>query len=256
MSVLRHRGEGHGARRPIIGITPDVSASETDPPVELYQLKASYSQAVFRAGGLPFVLPGTEDPSCIESYLDRIAGLLVTGGAFDIPPAMYGQAVREGMGITKPARTLFELSLTKAALDRNLPVLGICAGMQLLNVILGGTLIQDIAREIPGAHEHEQKHDRRQPQHPVEIKEGTLLAELFGKGQVMVNSTHHQAPKTVGEKVVVSAVAPDGITEAIEVPAYQFAVGVQWHPELLVGSIPIHLTLYKAFVHKARESRR
>ena len=254
--MLRHRGNGHGARRPVIGITPDVSASETDPSSELYQLKASYSQAVFRAGGLPFVLPFTDDPSCIESYLDRIAGLLVTGGAFDIPPEMYGQAAQEGMGITKPARTLFELSLTRTALERNLPVLGICGGMQLLNVILGGTLIQDIAREIPGAHQHEQKHDRHQPQHPVEIKEGTLLAELFGKGQVMVNSTHHQAPKTVGEKVVVSAVAPDGVTEAIEAQAYPFAIGVQWHPELLVGSIPIHLALYKALVYKARDVRR
>jgi len=253
---MRHRADGHPTRRPSIGITPDVCTSETDPSVELYQLKASYSQAVLRAGGLPLVLPYTDDLSCLDNYLDRISGLLVTGGAFDIPPSTYGQNPREGMGVTKPSRTAFELGLTRAALDRNLPVLGICGGMQLLNVLLGGTLIQDISREVPNAQEHEQRHDRRQPQHPVEIKDGTLLAALLGKGQVMVNSTHHQAPKTVGEKVVVSAIAPDGVAEAIEVSGYSFAVGVQWHPELLVGSIPIHLSLYKALVHKARELRR
>src|SRR5262249_6001936 len=155
---MRHRPDGHSPRRPSIGITPDICTSETDPSVELYQLKASYSQAVRRAGGLPMVLACTDDLSCLDNYLDRISGLLNTGGAFDIPPAAYGQSSREGMGITKPPRTSFELALTRAALDRNLPVLGICGGMQLLNVVLGGTLIQDISREVPNAHEHEQRH--------------------------------------------------------------------------------------------------
>src|SRR5262249_54065710 len=174
---MRHRTDGQPPRRPSIGITPDVCTSETDPSVELYQLKASYSQAVLRAGGLPLVLPFTDDLGCLDSYLDRISGLLVTGGAFDIPPSVYGQNPREGLATTNPRRSVLECLLTGAALARTLPVLGICGGMQLLNVLLGGTLIQDIGTEVPNAHEHEQRHDRRQPQHPVEIKDGTLLAE-------------------------------------------------------------------------------
>ena len=136
------------------------------------------------------------------------------------------------------------------------PVLGICSGMQLLNVVLGGTLLQDIRREVDSPQEHEQPHDCSQPFHPVEVKEGTLLAEAVGTGQVMVNSTHRQAVKRTGEKVVVSAVAPDGVVEAIEAPAQSFAVGIQWHPEMLINTMPLHLSIYRAFVHKARESRR
>jgi putative glutamine amidotransferase len=128
--------------------------------------------------------------------------------------------------------------------------------MQLLNVVAGGTLIQDIQRELPHAVDHEQKHDRAQPQHPVEIRDGTLLSELVGKGQVMVNSTHHQAVSKPGKDVVVSAVATDGVVEGIELRSASFALGVQWHPELLINAMPLHLGLYRGLVSKAREIRR
>jgi putative glutamine amidotransferase len=202
------------------------------------------------------VLPYSEEPSCIESYLERVSGLLITGGSFDIPPHSYGEDPREGLGLIKLVRTTFETALLRAALERNVPVLGICGGMQLLNVVAGGTLVQDIHREVPGALEHEQKHDRSHPQHPVEIKAGTQLAELLGPGQVMVNSMHHQAVKQPGKDVVVSALAPDGVPEAIELPRYSFAVGVQWHPENLIQTIPLHLALYRSLVYKARDLRR
>jgi putative glutamine amidotransferase len=202
------------------------------------------------------VLPYSEDASCIDSYLERVSGLLVTGGAFDIPPEAYGEVAREGLGPMKKDRTAFESAILRAALERNLPVLGICGGMQLLNVIAGGTLVQDIAREVSNALEHEQKQDRSHAQHPVEIKVGTLVGELLGPGQLMVNSMHHQAVKQPGTDVVVSAVAPDGIAEAIELPRYEFAVGVQWHPENLIHSIPLHLGLYKGLVYRARDLRR
>ena len=253
---MRLKPNAAAPRRATIGITPDICSPPEEGSAERYELKVAYAQAVFRAGGLPIVLPYTTDLACIEGYLDRVGGILVTGGAFDVPPDAYGDAPREGMGPLKPSRTAFESMLTRIALERNTPVLGICGGMQLLNVLLGGTLIQDIVRELPNANGHEQKHDRHQPHHPVEVRPGTLLSQLFGKGNLMVNSTHHQAPKTVGEKVVISAIAPDGVIEAIEAPSYAFALGVQWHPELLISSLPIHLSLYKAFVHKARETRR
>lgn len=246
----------HPPRRPSIGITPDVSAVTKEAPLPRYDLKAAYADAVFRAGGLPFILPYTDDRAVIEAYLDRVSGIVITGGAFDIPPEAYGEAAREGLGALKPGRTAFETLVLHAALARNLPVLGVCGGMQLLNVALGGTLFQDLAKELPGARPHEQEHDRTQPHHPIDIKDGTVLADCIGKGQLMVNSTHHQAVKAVGPKLVVTATSPDGVIEAIEAPTHNFAVGVQWHPELLIDTVPPHLGLYKTFVARARETRR
>ena len=251
-----HKPHGQAPRRPNIGITPDINEQRPDSPFPLYELKAAYADAVLRAGGLPLVLPYVDDPSCVDAYLDRISGLLVTGGAFDIPPESYGETAREGMGVQKLSRTAFESALMRGALKRNMPVLGICGGMQLLNVVLGGTLFQDISREVPGAHAHEQQHERTQPLHPVEVKDGTLLAEALGKGQLMVNSTHHQAVARTGEQVVVSAAAPDGVVEAIESTHYGFAVGVQWHPELMINTVPMNVGLYRLLVQKAREHRR
>jgi putative glutamine amidotransferase len=247
---------GH-PRRPSIGITPDVSTPSPDVPLSRYELKVAYTDAVLRSGGLPFILPFSNDRSVIDLYLDRISGLVVTGGAFDVPPELYGEVPREGLGPLKPERTQFELAVLRGALQRRLPVLGVCGGMQLLNVAYGGTLIQDIVREVPDARSHEQRHDRTQPQHPVEVREQTQLAEAVGgRGQLMVNSTHHQAVKTVGEGLIVSATAPDGMIEAVEVPAAdQFVVGVQWHPELLVDTVPPHLGLYRALVTRARDRR-
>ena len=128
--------------------------------------------------------------------------------------------------------------------------------MQLLNVVLGGTLLQDIQRDLPDARNHEQSHDRSQPSHPVEVRDGTVLAELVGRGQLMVNSTHHQAVSRLGEGLVASAVAPDGVVEAIESSNGAFAVGVQWHPELLLQSMPLQLGVYRGLVTRARDTRR
>ncbi len=246
----------HRARRPNIGITPDLVSEEGSAEPSTYRLKTAYAEAVVRAGGLPLVLPYAEDHACIDSYLDRISGLVVTGGHFDVSPELYGETARPGLGVLKESRTAFEAALVRGALQRSVPLLGICGGMQLLNVIAGGTLIQDIAREVARASEHEQKHDRSRPQHPVDVQEGTLLAELLGKGQLMVNSTHHQAVSKPGKDVVVSAVATDGVIEAIELRSHSFALGVQWHPELLLQSIPLHLGLYRGLVNRAREMRR
>lgn len=253
---MTHKIHGQPPRRPNIGITPDYSANRPDSAFAYYELKVPYADAVLRAGGLPFVLPYSDELACVDAYLDRISGLLVTGGAFDIPPEAYGETAREGMGPLKLSRTAFETALMRGALKRNMPVLGICGGMQLLNVVLGGTLHQDIGREIQGAHEHEQKHDRTQPQHPVDVREGSLLADAVGRGQLMVNSTHHQAACRMGPQVVVSAVSPDGVVEAIESSQYTFALGVQWHPELMLNTVPVNVGVYRAFIQKAREHRR
>lgn len=247
------KSHGH-ARRPSIAITPDLAGPSPESLHPRYELKVAYAEAVLRAGGLPFVVPYSDDRSVWESYLERVSGLLVTGGAFDVPPDLYHDVPHDGLGLLKPERTAFELGLLRAALARKLPILGVCGGMQLINVAHGGTLIQDIAREVPSARPHQQNHDRAQPQHPVDVKEHSQLVECLGRGQLMVNSTHHQAIKRVGEGLMTTATAPDGIVEAIESKDGSI-IGVQWHPELMIDSVPPNLGVYKALIARARDRR-
>lgn len=249
-----HHGH-HPPRRPNIAITPDLVLPTAEAPIPKYELKVTYADAVLRAGGLPLLVPYSDDVSVIESYLDRVSGLVISGGAFDVPCELYGDTPREGMGPTKPARTSFELALLKAALHRRLPVLGVCGGMQLINVAYGGSLVQDLKLELPSAAPHQQSHDRSQPMHPVEVREGSLLADCVGKGQIMVNSTHHQAVKVIGNGLQASAVAPDGVIEGIESKDGSFVVGVQWHPEQMIDTVPPHLGVYKTLVNRARDRR-
>jgi putative glutamine amidotransferase len=237
--------------RPVIGITPDVgqtSARPGRPALPQYELKQAYADAVLAAGGLPIVLPYDEAEDARREALDLCQGLVITGGAFDIPADLYGAQAGRRMGPLKRGRTAWEQRLLREALAKDMPVLGVCGGMQLLAVELGGTLLQDIREEAPAALDHEQRGDPSQPDHAVAVLPGTDLAAIVGEQRLEVNSTHHQAVKEPG-RARVSALAPDGIVEAIELPG-KFAVGVQWHPELLAG--PAHLALYRALVDRAR----
>jgi putative glutamine amidotransferase len=237
--------------RPVIGVTPDVGESRSRrgrPALPVYELKRAYTDAVFAAGGLPIVLPYSDDPAAPKEALDLCDGLVITGGAFDIPAELYGATPGARMGPLKPGRTAFEQRLLRAALAADVPVLAICGGMQLLAVEAGGTLYQDIAHEVRGSLEHEQRGDPREPSHAARVVRGSLLEEIVGAGEIEVNSTHHQAVKDPG-RAKVSAVALDQVVEAIELPG-RFALGVQWHPEL-IGSGK-HLALYRALVDRAR----
>ena len=237
--------------RPVIGITPDLgqtSARPGRPATPQYELKQAYTDAVLAAGGLPIVLPYSEDASAPQEALDLCDGLVITGGAFDIPAEIYGAQAGARMGPLKRGRTAFEQRVLRAALAADVPVLGVCGGMQLLAVELGGTLFQDIVQEVPGALDHEQRNDPREPGHAARIVSGSELASIVGSSEIEVNSTHHQAVKDPG-RARVCAVAPDQIVEAIEL-SDQFALGVQWHPELLAGNE--HLALYLALVERAR----
>jgi putative glutamine amidotransferase len=233
--------------RPRIGLTLDTDESGR------YGLQASYVDAVLAAGGLPILLPHAQDAA--GAYLALIDGLVVTGGAFDVPPELYGEARRSACGSTKPARTAFEKDLLEAALAARLPVLAVCGGMQLLNVARGGTLYQDLAADA-GLTGHEQPAPKDLPSHDAIVAEGTHLAALLGPGPIRVNSTHHQAVKDPGQGVLVSARAPDGVVEAIELPDLPFALGVQWHPEAVIPHDPRHAALYRGLVQAARDFRR
>ena len=218
------------------------------PPMPRYELKEAYADAVLAAGGLPIVFPYSEDESAAAEAIALCDGLVITGGAFDLPPELYGAKSGGRVGPLKRGRTAYEQRLLRAALAAGRPVLGICGGMQLLAVELGGSLIQDIGDEVKGAFDHEQKQDPREPGHPVKILEGTALEAILGVRDLQVNSTHHQAVRDAG-RARVCAVSPDLVVEAIELPG-RFVLGVQWHPELLAD--PLHLALYGALVDHAR----
>ncbi len=215
--------------RPLIGITLDSEAPGGYSKLPWYALRENYFGAVRRAGGLPVAVP--HEPGDAEDYVERIDGLLVSGGAFDVAPEVFGAASRHPSVTTKDRRTEFELAVTRAALARDISVLGICGGQQLLNVALGGTLIQHIPDEVPGALAHEQPNPRTEPGHSVRIEPGTLLHRIVGADELHVNSAHHQAVRDPGPGVVIDALAPDGVIEGIEDPNRRFCLGVQWHPE-------------------------
>src|SRR6185437_13977814 len=160
-------------RRPLVGVTLDAEQPGGYSAYPWYALRANYAEAIVAAGGLPIALP--HDASLAAEYLDRIDALVVTGGAFDVDPALYGDCDRHATVTLQEGRTAAELALTNGALARNMPVLGICGGQQLLAVALGGTLIQHIPDAINAALEHEQPNPRHEPGHPVSVRSGTLL---------------------------------------------------------------------------------
>lgn len=236
-------------RKPLIGITLDVEPQgggySNDP---WYALRVNYAEAVSTAGGLPIALP--HDLTAVEDYLERIDALLVSGGMFDIPPELYSQATQHQSVSTKATRTAFEMALLRGALERDMPVLGICGGMQLLVVASGGELYQDIGSDMPGALEHMQTTVHNSPWHQVDINPGSQLRQLLGCSCLQVNSVHHQGARQLPDNLLPAAWAKDGLIEAVERRDRRFAMGLQWHPEYRINSEEI--LLFKAFVGAAR----
>lgn len=233
---------------PVIGITLDSEEPGGTLAFPRYALRQNYCGAVAAAGGLPMPLPHETDLA--DAYLDRIDGLVVTGGAFDVDPALYGAANRHATVTLKTRRTRFELAILRGALTRDMPILAICGGQQLLNVALGGSLIQHIPDAVPDCLAHEQPNPRDEPGHEVALTAGSRLAAIAGRLRIAVNSAHHQAVKDVGTDCVVNAIAPDGVIEGIEDPRRKFCIGVQWHPEFTIS--PADAALYRAFIEACR----
>jgi putative glutamine amidotransferase len=185
-------------------------------------------------------------PELAEAYLDKIDGLLITGGAFDVDPALFGAESRHATVTLKSRRTAFELAIVKGALERDLPIFGICGGEQLLAVALGGTLVQHIPDEVEDPLAHEQPNPRTEPGHDVSVEAGTLLREIVGAASIPVNSAHHQSVKAVPDQITVNSRSSDGVIEGIEDRSKRFCLGVQWHPEYHIS--PADQALFKAFI--------
>ncbi len=215
--------------RPLIGLTLDHETVRTYSMFPWYALRQNYVDWMSESGAVPIAIP--HETGLVDDLLQHLDGLVVTGGAFDIDPARFGARERHASVTTKDRRTAFEAAITNRALTRGLPVLGVCGGEQLLNVVLGGSLHQHIPGAVPEALEHEQPTPRDEPGHSVTIVKGTRLAAIVGRARLEVNSAHHQAVAEPGPGVIVNAVAPDGVIEGIEHPEYRFCIGVQWHPE-------------------------
>ncbi|MBQ2953314.1 MAG: gamma-glutamyl-gamma-aminobutyrate hydrolase family protein [Clostridia bacterium] len=229
--------------KPIIGVTSSITADAL-----ILQMNRSYPESIAQAGGAALLLPATEDADTIARYADMLDGLLLTGGD-DVDPALYGEFQRWDCGDISPLRDAFEMAVCSAFIAREKPILGICRGIQLLNVALGGTLHQDLAHEIPNSIAHRQKQPSCHPSHPVMLSEDSLLRDMFGE-KLLVNSHHHQAVRDPGQGLRITATAPDGVVEAVEHATLPFCVGVQWHPERMWRQRggEDQLKLFRAFV--------
>ena len=210
-------------------------------------LNQDYVEAVLRAGGTPVLFPVTSSAEQISALLDRVDGLLLTGGQ-DVDPAEYGETKKACCGDCSACRDAMEFPLCREALNRRMPLLAICRGMQILSCVLGGKLYQDLEKQFGTELRHPRFDVAGDPVHEVNVLPDTLLSSIVGAGTLGVNSRHHQGIKIPGKGLRICAEAPDGLMEGIELPDAPFVLGVQWHPESLSDRYPAHQKLFDAFI--------
>jgi putative glutamine amidotransferase len=247
-------------RRPVVGIPTQTLQSLGGVSAEIppsWVMSQRYILTLTAAGAIPWLIP-LVDGDTLRGIYDRLDGVFLPGGA-DIDPATYGADPHPLCDKTDRERDRVEVALAHWALEDEKPVLGVCRGMQLINVAAGGSLYQDIAEELPGALKHDyfpfrgQSFSRDYLAHEVRVTGGTRLAHLMGAGALKVNSMHHQGVKTLGHGLLPTAVAPDGLIEAIEGDRDGYLVAVQWHPEALTDNDERTRALFADFIEAAAE---
>ena len=237
-------------RQPLVAVSTDVRQFEN---YTWHAAPQQYLEAALSASGvLPLMVPSFGDRIDLDSLLSGVDGVLLTGSRSNVDPSLYGEETTEANGPYDPARDATTLPLIRAAIERGVPLLAICRGIQELNVALGGTLATEI-QDQEGVWDHrapvsDDQDERFAIRQPVSIKPGSCLADVFGAGQVMVNSVHRQAVGRLGERLQVEAAADDGTVEAVSlIDAPAFAVGVQWHPEYWAKTDDASARIFRAF---------
>jgi putative glutamine amidotransferase len=238
-------------RPPVLGIT----LGDDDRQPGFLRLREEYVRSVERAGAVAVALPAGAAGEA-GALLDRLDGLVLSGGA-DVDPALYGEPAHPRLRRVDRLRDEFELALVRETLRRDLPLLAICRGHQVLNVASGGTLVQDLASVVAGGERHDSAEPRARRVHPIDVRPGTRLSRAVGEGRVLVNSIHHQAVARLGPGLVASAHCPDdGVVEGIEMPGRRFVVGVQWHPESFWADAESFQPLFDAHAEACRTPAR
>jgi len=247
--------------RPLIGIPGQTLQAIDGIPAELphsWVMNHRYFTALASAGAAPVLVPLLEDAAALRAVYDSLAGVFLAGGV-DVDPASYHEPQASICGRTDPARDRVEIQLAEWAREEGMPLLGVCRGMQIMNVAAGGSLYQDCAEFFEGSHKHDYLptagYPREHLAHAVRVMPGSRLHTLFGADEVQVNSMHHQGVRQVPGTLVASALAPDGLVEALELPGDTFFLGVQWHPEVLYDTDAATRRLFQAFVAAARAYR-
>ena len=251
--------------RPLIGITTQTLQAIDGIPEGLPRsvvMNQRYYQAAASAGAAPVLIPLLDDPEdreALRAVYDGMDGILIPGGV-DLDPRTFGEPAHERLGRIDPARDHVELQLVRWAVEDHKPVLGLCRGLQVINVAMGGTLYQDLDAQYPNALKHDYfpnyGFERDYLAHEVALTPGSRLQHALAAESIPVNSMHHQGIKQLGRSLAPSAVAPDGLIEAIESAGDSFLVGVQWHPEVFDASDPNTEHLFAEFLAAARRASR
>lgn len=241
---------------PLVGIPSASLEPAPTPGAAFYCFNGNYSAALAASGAAPVAIPLNLPEDAIWAIFERLDGLCLSGGV-DVGPTHYGEVPEPGLGRVDAARDDTELKVARWALEKDLPVIGICRGIQLLNVAAGGSLYQDLPSQFSEAHVHDYTPGEspwERPTHSVRIADDSALSQILGTRELAINSFHHQAVKQAAPGFRAVAWAEDGVVEGIEDPERRFALGIQWHPEGMFRTDPGARRIFAAFVEAARKA--
>jgi len=242
-------------QKPIIGIVGNVMTKETGRVRAVQQLYVyeEYINAVVKAGGIPIVLPIVDDLKLVRQQIDSCDGIIMTGGN-DVHPKFYSedQNLHKTLQIVSSRMDLYQMELARLTIEKNMPILGICRGMQLINVVNGGSLYQDLSEKSGEILKHGDADLSNETEHSISIESESILKGILGES-VVVNSYHHQSVNRIGDGLRVTAYTADGVIEAIEMTGKRFVVGVQWHPEMMLAVNDDMLSIFEVLIEKARK---